>query len=135
MALKSNLKNLVLCLTAVCLVCSALLAGAYSLTKSPIEAAVKAKTEKSLSAVLPAFQSVEESDLNGVRYYTAKNGAETVGYAVESKVIGFGGPLSLLVGVTPDGTVFNTSVLSGAVRLGHSDFGRCSGVRRRAGRG
>lgn len=112
MAVKSNLRNMVLCLTAVCLVCSALLAGAYSLTKSPIEAAAKAKTEKSLSAVLPAFQTVEESVMDGIRYYTAKNGNETVGYAIESGTIGFGGPLTLMVGIASDGTVYNTSVLS-----------------------
>ena len=112
MAVKSNLKNMALCLTAVCLVCSALLAGAYALPKSPIEAAAKAKTEKSLSAVLPAFQSVEATELDGVRYYTAVKDGETVGYAIESGTIGFGGPLTLMVGVSADGTVYNTSVLS-----------------------
>ena len=118
MAVKSNLKNMALCLTAVCLVCSALLAGAYALTKSPIEAAAKAKTEKSLSAVLNglAFDetSYESVDLDGttVPYYKAVKDGETVGYAVESSVIGFGGPLTLMVGVTPDGVVYNTSVLS-----------------------
>ena len=45
-------------------------------------------------------------------FYKAVKGGETVGYAVESTVVGFGGPLSLMVGVTPDGVVFNTSVLS-----------------------
>ena len=112
MAVKSNLKNMALCLTAVCLVCSALLAGAYALTKSPIEAAAKAKTEKSLSAVIPAFQSGEATELDGVRYYTAVKDGETDGYAIESGTIGFGGPLTLMVGVSADGTVYNTSVLS-----------------------
>ena len=37
-----------------------------------------------------------------------------MGYAIESTVVGFGGPLSLMVGVTPDGVVYNTSVLSHA---------------------
>ena len=45
-------------------------------------------------------------------YYTAKDGEAVVGYAIESTVVGFGGPLSLMVGVTVDGVVYNTSVLS-----------------------
>ena len=45
---------------------------------------------------------------------TNKSGfcALPVGYAVESSTSGFGGPLSLIVGITADGVVYNTSVLS-----------------------
>ena len=116
MAAKSNLKNMALVLTLVCLVCSALLAGAYAITKAPIAAAAQAKTEKSLALVLPAFDTVEEGTVNvdgtDVHYYKALSGGETAGYAIESNTIGFGGPLSLIVGVTPDGVIYNASVLS-----------------------
>lgn len=116
MAAQSNLKNMTLALGAVCLVCSALLGGAYALTKEPIEKAAQAKTEASLSQVLPAFDAVEESTIEvegkDMHYYRALAGGEVVGYAVESGTIGFGGPLTLMVGVTPDGIVYNTSVLS-----------------------
>ena len=37
MAVQSNLKNMVLCLTGVCLVCAAILAGVYAITKAPID--------------------------------------------------------------------------------------------------
>ena len=47
MAVKSSFKNMTLCLLAICLVCSALLAGVYALTKEPIDAAAKAKKEDS----------------------------------------------------------------------------------------
>ena len=40
MAVKSNLTNMVLVLGVTCLVCSALLGGAYAITKEPIEKAV-----------------------------------------------------------------------------------------------
>ena len=33
-------------------------------------------------------------------------------YAIKSTTVGFGGPLTLMVGITPDGKVYNTSVLS-----------------------
>ena len=118
MAAKSNLTNMVLVLGLTCLLCSAVLGGAYALTKSPIDAANVAKTNKAIGAVLPAFDETtyESVDVDGktYNYYKAVKGGETVGYAVESTVVGFGGPLSLMVGITPDGTVHNTSVLSHA---------------------
>ena len=116
MAAQSNLKNMTLALGAVCLVCSALLGVAYAVTKAPIEKAAQAKTEASLSQVLPAFDAIEESTVavegEDVHYYKALSEGKVVGYAVEAGTIGFGGPLTLMVGVTPDGVVYNTSVLS-----------------------
>ena len=39
MPAKSTLRNMVLCLSVVCLVCSAVLGGAYAITAEPIAAA------------------------------------------------------------------------------------------------
>lgn len=110
MAAKSNLTNMVLVLGVTCLFCSAVLGGAYALTKEPIDAAAAAKTQQAVAQVLPHFESLEFNEEGN--YYTAKDGDATVGYAIESTVVGFGGPLSLMVGVTVDGVVYNTSVLS-----------------------
>lgn len=110
MAAKSNLTNMVLVLGVTCLFCSAVLGGAYALTKDPIDAAAAAKTQQAVAQVLPYFTEVEYNE-DG-HYYTATEGENLVGYAVESTVVGFGGPLSLIVGITPDGVVYNTSVLS-----------------------
>jgi len=33
-------------------------------------------------------------------------------YAIKSTVVGFGGPVAIMVGITLDGTIYNTSVLS-----------------------
>lgn len=117
MAAKSNALNMVLCLTAVCLVCAAVLGCIYSVTAEPIrEAAAKALRE-SVGKVLPDGGSLSE-EMEGsyadgkFSYYmsTSADGAVQA-YAVKSSVIGFGGPLTLMVGVLPDGTVYNTSVL------------------------
>ena len=110
MAAKSNLTNMVLVLGLVCLACSAVLGGAYVITKAPIAAAAEAKTQAAVAQVLPHFETLEYNADN--HYYTAKDGEAVVGYAIESTVVGFGGPLSLMVGVTVDGVVYNTSVLS-----------------------
>lgn len=116
MAIKSNLKNMVIVLTAVCLICSSVLAGVYAMTKEPIDAAAREKTDKAIALVLPAFDETEAAtvvaDGKEYRYYSASKDGETVGYAVESSATGFGGTLSLMVGITVDGKVYNTSVLS-----------------------
>ena len=116
MAAKSNLTNMVVVLGVTCLVCSGILSGAYALTKAPIDAAAAEKTNRAIGQVLPHFTETayEEIDLGGktYHYYKATEGDRLIGYAVESSVVGFGGPLSLMVGVTADGVVYNTSVLS-----------------------
>ena len=113
MAAVSNLKNMVLSLTLVCLVCSAVLGGVFAVTSAPIKAAEVAKTNASIARVLPAFDSepVRESiSVDGTDYaYYRVPGA---GYAVISTVSGFGGPLSLMVGLQEDGMICNTVVLS-----------------------
>ena len=131
MAAVSNLKNMTLVLGLTCLLCSAVLGGAYALTKNPIDAAAVAKTNKAVGAVLPAFDetSYESVEVDGktYNYYKAVKGGETVGYAVESTVVGFGGPLSLMVGVTPDGVVYNTSVQDSLRQEGRRRRGRYHG--------
>ncbi len=113
MAAKSNLKNMALSLTVVCLVCSALLGGVYAVTAEPIRKAEEAKVAASIARVLPSFEAqpvLETVDVDGVEYkYYRVPGA---GYAVISTVGGFGGPLSLMVGIAEEGVVVNTVVLS-----------------------
>ena len=110
MAVKSNLSNMILALGMSCIFCSAMLGGAYALTKEPIAAAAAEKTSRAIAQVLPHFTQVEYNEEG--HYYKATDGDTVVGYAIESTTVGFGGNLSLLVGVTPDGIVYNTSVLS-----------------------
>jgi len=117
MAAKSNLLNMVLVLGLTCLLCSAILGVAYVLTEEPIAKAAQDKTNRSIGEVLPEFQAVEECTANlpdgsAVSYYRATSDTTVVGYAIRSTSGGFGGPLTLLVGVTADGIVYNTSVLS-----------------------
>ncbi len=63
MAAESNLKNMTLVLGLTCLLCSAVLGGAYALTKKPIDAAAVAKTNKAVGAVLPAFDETWKEGL------------------------------------------------------------------------
>ena len=113
MAAKSNLANMVLCLTLVSLVCAAILGGVYALTKAPIDAAAAAEAKAAIAEVLPAGGEISEArSSGGFEYYASTDGGEVVAYAVKSSTNGFGGLLSLMVGVLPDGTIYNTKVLS-----------------------
>lgn len=117
MAVQSTLKNMVLCLGVICLVSSAVLAGVYALTKEPIEAAAAAKTNNAITQVVPEFDGEPElasieADGQTYEYYVVRKGGEVAGYAITAAATGFGGPVSVMVGVTADGIVYNTSVLS-----------------------
>ena len=115
MAAKSTFGNMVLVLAGICLVCSALLGTVYAVTKAPIEASEVQKVNAAISAVTPAFDNVPSEavrNVEGGQIYTATQEGKPVGYAIKVSVGGFGGPLQLMVGFTPDGTVYNTSVIS-----------------------
>ena len=116
MAKKSTFGNMVLVLSGICLVCSALLGTVYAVTKAPIEASELAKVNAAISAVTPAFDSIPSEAVrtldDGAQIYTSRMGGQVVGYAIKVSTSGFGGPLTIMVGFTPDGTVYNTSVIS-----------------------
>ncbi len=117
MAVKSNLKNMALCLFITCFFCSAILAAVYAVTKDPIAQTNAAILKESVSAVLPEggeLSGPQPIEVGGVpsEYYTLAKDGKPVAYAVKSVVSGFGGPLEVMVGITADGVVHNTSVLS-----------------------
>ena len=118
MAVQSNLKNMAIVLSAVCLVCSALLAGTYAVTAEPIANASVKALQTALSEVLPEGGdiSVEPQyiEVDGVRYeyYVQSEGGQSKAWAVKSSTSGFGGELTVLVGVKPGSLVYSTKVLS-----------------------
>ena len=126
MAVKSSFKNMTICLLAICLVCSGLLAGVYALTKEPIDNAAKAKNEAAIKEVLPEeVAKIDEEksiELDGVKYtynLAYDESGNTVGCAVNVAPVGFGGPIVIKVGFKVDAQtgknlVWNTKVLSHA---------------------
>ena len=109
------------CLFAICIVCSSLLAGVYALTKAPIDAAAKAKNEAAIMEVLPAGAvTIEEErtvDFDGASYtynLAYDQQGNTVGCAVNVSSVGFGGPIVIKVGFDANGVICNTKVLSQA---------------------
>ena len=121
MALESTVRNMFVSLTVICLVCSALLGGAYAITKDKIDKAGVDKQNAAIARVVPEFdnlpsEEVFEVELDGKVYevYPASLSGETVGYAINASATGFSGPVVIMVGITADGKIFNTVPLSHA---------------------
>ena len=119
MAVKSSFKNMTICLLAICLVCSGLLAGVYALTKNPIDNAAKAKNEAAIKEVLPetavAIEEERTVEMSGETYtynLAYDQLGNTVGCAVNISTLGFGGPIVIKVGFDVNGIIWNTKVLS-----------------------
>lgn len=117
---------MLLVLTGVTVASVALLAYVNELTKAPIAEANAKTLNEALKQVLPAFDNnpVAEADTiygekEGKKFvdfivYPAKKGEESIGTAVESKSLGFGGELKVLVGFDAQGKIFNYSLLAHA---------------------
>ena len=115
MARQSTFGNMVVSLSVICLVCAAVLGVVYCITEKPIADAELAKVNNAIAAVVPAFDNNPSDDvqvLGDSKAYTATSGGSLVGYAIQVKSSGFGGPLQMMVGFTPDGTIYNTSIIS-----------------------
>lgn len=117
--LESNLKTMVLSLFGVCAVASGLLGFMNKITEGPIaESKAKAKLE-AIQKVVPEFNNNpgEEkytlpSDLGELECFPALKDGVLVGTAISTKTnIGFSGSFTIMVGLKPDGTLIETSVL------------------------
>ena len=117
---------MLLVLTGVTVIAVGLLAYVNELTKESIAQANMKSLNDALRQVLPKFTNnpVAESDTlfsewdgkKVVDYiiYPAKNNNRIVGTAIESKSMGYGGEMIILVGFDPEGNIYNYSLLSHA---------------------
>jgi electron transport complex protein RnfG len=110
---QSTLINMFLSLTVIAVVAGAALAMVNSVTAEPIAKVQKAKTEKAIQAVLPAYKDLAEVDVDGVTCSKALDAdGKLVGVAVPtSSEKGFGGHLGLIVGFTADGEISGYQIL------------------------
>ena len=117
--MKSTLVNMTSVLFGITLIASAGVGVVNMITEEPIALANEAATKTALMEVLPAFETTEEQTLTidemPITVYTASNGGEVAGYAVQTMTKqGFNGVIRLMVGFTPDGEVVNVNVLEQA---------------------
>jgi electron transport complex protein RnfG len=114
--MKSTLKNMVLMLFVIALVCSGAVAVVFQLTEEPIALAQQNKAVEALRNTLPEFDTIIDTvEMDGCVIYEVLKDEEFVGYAVKTlSPNGFNGDIELMVGFNADGIINNIEVLSQA---------------------
>ncbi len=128
--------RLTVTLLVICAVVALALAGVNAITSPLIAASKEAKTQEAIATVLPGCTAVEEisfTDTSGMvtkAYRADMTNTFGFGYAVEVAPNGFGGAVTMIVGITPDGKVVGISITShaetpglGAVSAANTDKG------------
>lgn len=105
--------RLVLVLTLICAISSALLAAVYGKTKDPIAAALERRTAASAAKVMPpGLATPEKLEVDGVCFYVARRDGRLAAVAVEGRSrSGYGGDVALMVGMSADGKLVNFEVV------------------------
>lgn len=116
---ESSLANMIIAMVVIAFVASLALGGVYSITKEPIARAVKAKREKAIKEVLPAFDSLYSyktlpaTGKDSVTVNIAYDHDSLVGYAVGTYSNQGYSPtqIQLMVGFIPNGIIRKISVI------------------------
>ena len=97
--------KLILVLTLICAVSSALLAAVYNTTKEPIAAALELRTASAAAKVMPEGASLpEKKAVAGETFFVARKEGQLAAVAVEGRSKnGYGGEIVLMVGLGADG--------------------------------
>ena len=107
-----DMVRLTVTLLAIAAVCALLLGLVNMVTKDPIAAAKKAKTEAAMAQVLAAERYEEIPYLDEGGMVLAVYQAGDAGYVVEVGPSGFGGVIDMMVGVDHEGTCTGISIIS-----------------------
>jgi electron transport complex protein RnfG len=105
-------------LLAITIVASALLGFVHDITEEPIEAQRVANETNAVKAVFPSTTDVEDIPYEApatssvIRAAEVKEGDEVIGYAVYASPSGYGGPVSMMVGLYTNGSIAGVQVLS-----------------------
>jgi electron transport complex protein RnfG len=117
---ESTFRNMVLSLTLIALISSALLGFVYEFTKEPIALSNLNKKLTAIKQVVPEFTNNPNDEMfrlptgegDSLEIYPAKKDSMIIGYAVNTYTTkGFSGNISLIAGFKPDGTIINITVL------------------------
>ncbi len=104
----------ILVLALICLVVTATLAAVNQRTQPVIQAAEEAAAAAARSEVLPnstEFQKIQLSSLpEGVT--EVYRGSEGTGYVILAQAKGYGGPIKIICGIRPNGTLAAVKTLS-----------------------
>jgi electron transport complex protein RnfG len=116
---ESTFTNMVIALLVVTGIAATTLGYVYEFTKEPIALAKLNKKLNAIKEVVPEFTNNPDAekysiptDGDSIMVYPAKVDNKIVGVAIETYTMkGFSGLIKLMVGLAPDGSVRNVSVL------------------------
>jgi electron transport complex protein RnfG len=126
---KSNFKNIFLCLFVISTLLSGILGIVNYITQDPIEKTKADKKESAIKQVIPPFDKLKEAKIaietvqennifkkqqaaDSLIMYDAYNNGEWIGTAVETFTDkGFSGRIKLMVGFLPNGNIHRIEVL------------------------
>lgn len=117
---ESTLVNMVLSLLIITAISGGSLGMVYKITKEPIAAAKLAKQQKAIEEVVPGFNNNPTNEMYELtsnegytlKVFPCKKGDELLGVAISTKTEkGFSGEIKIMVGLKPDGSIINYSVL------------------------
>lgn len=109
-SLPKYIARLTITLLLICAIVAAALAAVNSVTAPKIAELSAEKTQEAVEAVLPGGgEEIEFTDTTGIVSTVYKGES---GYAVEVTPTGFGGTITMMVGVGTDGSVLGISVVS-----------------------
>lgn len=118
MSRKVNIPVLTLSLAVIAGAAAGLLGGVYVVTKAPIEASLKAKTNAALREVLPEFDNEPGEEVvsaGKVLFYVGRKDGRIVGFAGETvSPSGYNGDITVLAGLLPSGEVTTVLVIKQA---------------------
>ena len=102
-------------LFAISTVTALLLAGVNALTAAKIESNTRAEKAAAISEIFAGDveSTVYDAVAGGItELYTVSEGDSVIGYAAEVSPLGFGGAMTVMVGVNADGTLAGIKLIS-----------------------
>lgn len=112
-ALKKNREDIIKpvgVLLAICIIIPLALSITNKVTVKKIAELEAANSKKNMQSLIDA-DNFEECENEKVTYYAAINGGETAAYIFTESSKGYGGDVSVMTAIKPDGTVAGVAIL------------------------
>lgn len=100
-----------LVLTFICVIAAGSLAKVYEITKVKIDKNMMELEEKKRKDAVPQASTFEEKTIDGKKVFVGKDAqGQVVGSVFNVAPRGYAGPINILIGVNPSGTVASISI-------------------------
>lgn len=112
-AIKKNREDIIKpvgVLLAICIIISLALSVTNKVTAKKIAELENENSKKNMQSLVSADDFEKCSD-GGIEYYTAIKGGDTAAYIFTESAKGYGGDVSVMTAVKPDGTVAGVAIL------------------------